>query len=102
MKTFDIIIAAILAMSAAATPALVPKETPCTTGSPLTTAGYPINGYSHATPTQFAGQAYKPDSEWAGSHVLGTYVSAMIRYLHIGAAKHEERTDCDQLDSLDL
>ncbi|KAK8100399.1 hypothetical protein PG999_010773 [Apiospora kogelbergensis] len=86
MKTFDIIIAATLAMSAAATPALVPKETPCTTGSPLTTAGYPINGYSHATPTQFAGQAYKPDSEWAGSHVLGTYTYDVPLPLETGFA----------------
>ncbi|KAK8058508.1 hypothetical protein PG994_008956 [Apiospora phragmitis] len=72
MKTFNIIIAGALAMCAAAMPPAVLRETPCTSGTPTTTAGYPIS-YSQATPTQFVGQAYQPALDWASSHILGTY-----------------------------
>ncbi|KAK6834059.1 hypothetical protein PG987_008753 [Apiospora arundinis] len=85
MMTFNIIIAAALATFAAATPSLVLRETPCTSGTPVTTAGYPIN-YSHVTPTQFAGQAYQLDSAWASSHFLGTYTYGVPPPLETGFA----------------
>jgi len=75
MKTFSsFIITAALAMCAAAMPPGVIKETPCTSGTPTTTAGYSM-GYSHATPTQFKNQAYQPEAAWAKSHIKGTMVS---------------------------
>ncbi|KAK8035209.1 hypothetical protein PG993_010204 [Apiospora rasikravindrae] len=77
METFNTLAAAAtLAMSAAAMPPAVLKETPCTSGTPTTTAGYPIS-YFHATPTQFGNQAYQPEADWAGSHILGTYTYGM-------------------------
>ncbi|KAK7936082.1 hypothetical protein PG985_001577 [Apiospora marii] len=86
MKTFiSIITAAALAVCAAAMPPAVLQETPCTSGTPTTTAGYPIS-YSHATPTQFSQQAYQPEAAWAGSHLLGTMTYAVPEPFETGFA----------------
>ncbi|KAK7967218.1 uncharacterized protein PG986_001495 [Apiospora aurea] len=86
MKTFSAsAVAATLATSAAAMPPAVLEETPCTSGTPTTTAGYPIS-YFHATPTQFADKAYQPEADWAGSHILSTYTYGMPLPLETGFA----------------
>ncbi|KAK7963644.1 hypothetical protein PG988_010618 [Apiospora saccharicola] len=73
MKTFgSILVIVALAMCAAAMPPPgVIKETPCTSGTPTTTAGYSM-GYFHATPTQFKNKAYQPEAAWAKNHIKGT------------------------------
>lgn len=53
----------------------VPATVACTTGTPVTTAGYQVN-YVQATPAGYATNAgYQPRSDWASQHVVASYVS---------------------------
>jgi hypothetical protein len=63
-----------------AEPTAAVPETACTTGSPVTTAGYPIAYYAQATPSASSGFAdgYQPDPRWASQHLVGTYVSSLL------------------------
>ncbi|KAI1801024.1 hypothetical protein F4811DRAFT_481351 [Daldinia bambusicola] len=61
-----------LAFPATGTPAPTPAAAPCTTGSPVVTAGYTIN-YAPAVPTVAFQNGYQPDEAWSKSHVIGTY-----------------------------
>ncbi|KAI1819818.1 hypothetical protein F4861DRAFT_109041 [Xylaria intraflava] len=62
------VLGATLPASTTATPA-----TACTTGTPTTTAGFPISFYVKATPasSSFA-QGYEPEPAWASQHLVGT------------------------------
>ncbi|KAI0540117.1 hypothetical protein GGR58DRAFT_499522 [Xylaria digitata] len=71
---------AFLASSAAVLGATIPKPTdavpptPCTTGAPVVTAGYPIKYYAQATPGDGASvSGYEPEPRWAQQHLVGTY-----------------------------
>jgi hypothetical protein len=46
----------------------------CTTGTPTTTAGYPIK-YAWTVPTVIPESGYQPDSVWSSAHVVGTQVN---------------------------
>ncbi|KAI1206276.1 uncharacterized protein F4807DRAFT_463764 [Annulohypoxylon truncatum] len=46
--------------------------TPCTSGSPVVTAGYTIN-YAPAVPTVVFENGYQPVEAWASAHVKSTY-----------------------------
>ncbi|KAI1477548.1 hypothetical protein F4774DRAFT_192365 [Daldinia eschscholtzii] len=61
-----------LAYPATEAPTPTPAAAPCTTGSPVVTAGYTIN-YAPAVPTVAFQNGYQPEEAWSKSHVIGTY-----------------------------
>ncbi len=60
-------------------PAPAPAAVPCTTGSPVVTAGYTIN-YAPAVPTIAFQQGYQPEPAWSEGHVVGTSVSFLFLF----------------------
>ncbi|CAJ2508138.1 Uu.00g093240.m01.CDS01 [Anthostomella pinea] len=60
---------------------------PCTTGTPVVTAGYTIN-YALATPTATGTfrNGYQPEPGWAGEHVVGTYTFGVPTPIDAGFA----------------
>ncbi|KAL7625001.1 hypothetical protein AAE478_004215 [Parahypoxylon ruwenzoriense] len=70
---------------ALAFPAETPAPTPCTTGSPVVTAGYTIN-YAPAVPTAVFESGYQPEQAWAKEHVVGTYTFGVPPPLESGFA----------------
>ncbi|KAF2969334.1 hypothetical protein GQX73_g4227 [Xylaria multiplex] len=84
---------AFLASSAAVLGAALPKPTeavlatPCTTGEPVITAGYPIKYYAQATPGAGASASgYQPESIWAQQHLVGTYTFGVPEPIETGFA----------------
>ncbi|KAI8633010.1 hypothetical protein F5Y19DRAFT_471268 [Xylariaceae sp. FL1651] len=68
-------------------PAVGSPAAACTTGSPVTTAGYPILYYTKATPTIGAfAQGYKPEPRWASQHLVGTYTFGVPAPVETGFA----------------
>ncbi|KAI0150256.1 hypothetical protein GGR57DRAFT_504597 [Xylariaceae sp. FL1272] len=59
----------------------------CTTGTPITTAGYPISYYVQATPkaTSFA-NGYRPEPTWASQHLVATYTFGVPPPIETGFA----------------
>ncbi len=66
-----------LAYPAAETPSPTIAARPCTTGSPVVTAGYTIK-YAPAVPTGRFDDGYQPEQAWSKDHVVGTYVSVFL------------------------
>ncbi|KAI3325094.1 hypothetical protein HD806DRAFT_465572 [Xylariaceae sp. AK1471] len=69
--------------------AVVPSPaTACTTGIPMTTAGYPISFYAQATPSAsdaFA-DGYQPEPRWASQHLVGSYTFGVPAPVETGFA----------------
>jgi hypothetical protein len=66
---------AFLIAGASALPAAADSDAPCTTGSPVVTAGYTIK-YTPATPTAaLDGPGFQPEPTWGKQHFVATYVS---------------------------
>ncbi|KAI1126413.1 hypothetical protein F5Y10DRAFT_244959 [Nemania abortiva] len=67
-----------------------PTATPttaCTTGTPMTTAGYPMPYYAQATPS--AGKftnGYRPEPRWANQHHVGSYTFGVPEPVETGFA----------------
>ncbi|KAI1761321.1 hypothetical protein GGR53DRAFT_36712 [Hypoxylon sp. FL1150] len=66
-------------------PAPTPAAAPCTTGSPVVTAGYTI-AYAQALPTIAFSEGYQPDPAWAKSHDVGSYPFGVPQPLETGFA----------------
>ncbi|KAI0490963.1 hypothetical protein F4859DRAFT_508752 [Xylaria cf. heliscus] len=73
--TFQLVASSVTALGAALPePTATGPATACTTGAPVTTAGYPILYYAQATPSSGAFQnGYQPEPRWASQHLVGTY-----------------------------
>ncbi|KAI0452277.1 hypothetical protein F5B21DRAFT_349595 [Xylaria acuta] len=55
-------------------PAAAVPATACTTGAPMTTAGYPILYYAQATPSSDSFEhGYQPEPRWASQHFVRSY-----------------------------
>ncbi|KAI1180826.1 hypothetical protein F4777DRAFT_174048 [Nemania sp. FL0916] len=84
----------ILALSATALGVALPNPTAaassdavCTTGAPITTAGYPISYYAQATPSAGIFEAgYQPEPRWADEHLVGTYTFGVPAPVETGFA----------------
>jgi len=78
LQTFITLLASGATVLGAALPEASPvaPQSSCTTGTPVTTAGYPIPFYAQATPTDGSFvNGYQPEPRWASQHLVGTYVS---------------------------
>ncbi|KAI0544834.1 hypothetical protein F4679DRAFT_509439 [Xylaria curta] len=72
---------------ALAEPTLALPATACTTGAPMTTAGYPIPFYAQATPSSGSFEnGYQPEPRWAGQHLVGTYTFGVPSPIETGFA----------------
>lgn len=80
--------AAGLAFPATQAPAPTPAAAPCTTGSPVVTAGYTIS-YAPAVPTVAFQNGYQPEEAWSKSHVIATYVSTPVLYVTVICMKEK-------------
>ncbi|KAI1284387.1 hypothetical protein F5Y07DRAFT_2192 [Xylaria sp. FL0933] len=68
-------------------PTAVIPATPCTEGTPTTTAGYPILYYAQATPSASAiVSGYQPEPRWARQHLVGTYTFGVPEPVETGFA----------------
>ncbi|KAI1308805.1 hypothetical protein F5Y03DRAFT_393176 [Xylaria venustula] len=84
---------AFMAFRAAVLGATFPKPTPavpataCMSGTPTTTAGYPILYYTQATPgTSVSATGYQPEPSWAREHLVGTYTFGVPEPIETGFA----------------
>ncbi|KAI8952515.1 hypothetical protein F4801DRAFT_577468 [Xylaria longipes] len=87
------IIVALLASSGTVLGAVPPEPTAailttaCTTGAPITTAGYPISYYAQATPSSGSFEnGYQPEQVWASQHLVGTYTFGVPTPVETGFA----------------
>ncbi|KAI0877049.1 hypothetical protein GGS24DRAFT_512523 [Hypoxylon argillaceum] len=82
-------LASSVAVFSAALPelAIAVQATACTTGTPVTTAGYPIPYYAQATPStgNFV-DGYKPEPKWASQHLVGSYTFGVPEPVETGFA----------------
>ncbi|KAJ8111023.1 hypothetical protein ONZ43_g5725 [Nemania bipapillata] len=61
--------------------------TACTTGRPMTTAGYPMRYYAQATPSSDdLVNGYKPEPRWASQHLVGSYTFGVPEPVETGFA----------------
>ncbi|KAI1117251.1 hypothetical protein F5Y14DRAFT_448183 [Nemania sp. NC0429] len=68
-------------------PAAAVLGTACTTGAPMTTAGYPMSFYVRATPSAGSREeGYQPKPEWASQHLVGTYTFGVPEPIETGFA----------------
>ncbi|KAI1201114.1 hypothetical protein F5X97DRAFT_320773 [Nemania serpens] len=77
----------ILASAVTALGAGPPELASCTTGTPMTTAGYPMSYYVQATPsTGSAQEGYQPEPKWASQHLVGSYTFGVPEPVETGFA----------------
>ncbi|TGJ81279.1 hypothetical protein E0Z10_g7483 [Xylaria hypoxylon] len=68
-------------------PTAAGSATACTTGAPMTTAGYPILHYAQATPGASASLGgYQPEPRWAQQHLVGSYTFGVPEPIETGFA----------------
>ncbi|KAI1411916.1 hypothetical protein F5Y13DRAFT_52946 [Hypoxylon sp. FL1857] len=73
----------------------------CTTGAPVTTAGYPISYYARAVPTAKFENGYQPESAWSQAHVVGTQTFGVPPPVETGFAYAQFKCQyyCNNADS---
>ncbi|KAI0400612.1 hypothetical protein F4802DRAFT_478944 [Xylaria palmicola] len=68
-------------------PAAAVPATACTTGAPVTTAGYPIRYYAQATPRPGRFEnGYQPEPRWSSQHLAGSYTFGVPEPVETGFA----------------
>ncbi|KAI0834729.1 hypothetical protein F5Y06DRAFT_150748 [Hypoxylon sp. FL0890] len=89
-----------LAYAAADEPTVTAAAT-CTTGAPMTTAGYPMSYYTPAIPTAKFENGYQPEPAWSSSHVVGTQTFGVPPPVETGFAYAQFKCQyyCNNADS---
>ncbi|KAI0420175.1 hypothetical protein F5X98DRAFT_38033 [Xylaria grammica] len=68
-------------------PTAAGPATACTTGTPVTTAGYPIRYFAQATPGASGSiGGYGPEPGWAQQHLVGSYTFGVPEPIETGFA----------------